>query len=142
MNHLTALADKANYPGTHDKDRYAREVRIELLKVLDTADLSPGEELVLRGCHRLTDRTQPVELTRDRLKVALDLCTTNSLHRWRTDTTFERHGETVTREGALFSSPKVGLELMRRGVITDFDPAVCTCYDQPEAACFAAVHTV
>lgn len=142
MNHLATLADKANYPGTHDKDRYAREVRIELLKALDATDLSPGEELILRGCHRLTDRTQPVEITRDRLKVALDLCAANTRRSWRVDTTFERHGEIVTREGKLFSTPKVGSELLRRGIITDFDPSVCTCYDQPEAACFATVHII
>ena len=141
-NHLTTLGDLANFPGTHDKDRYARMVRYEILRVLDIADLTPGEVLILRGCHRLTDRTEPLETTRSRLKVALDLCSASTGARWRVDGVFQRHGEWVVREAGLFSNPHQGAELLGRGVITGFDPATCTCFDQPEATCFAAVHTV
>lgn len=144
MNHLTRLAELANYPGTHDKDRYAREVRAEIQKVLDIAPLTPSERLILSGCHRLTSRTEPIETTRDRLRIALDLCTAFTPYRWRSGSWVTPQDETTAhwRQGELFSSPGEGMELMSRGVIDGFDPNTCTCQDQPEAICFAAAHTV
>ena len=144
MMYLTPLAELANYPGTHDKDRYAREVRAELLKVLNAATLTPSERLILSGCHRLTSRTESIETTRDRLRIALDLCTAYSPFRWRVGAWIvdPDEGTQRWREGELFSSPGEGLALTSHGIIDGFDPATCTCQDQPEAICFATVHTV
>ena len=144
MMYLTPLTELANYPGTHDKDRYARDVRAELQTVLNAAPLTPSERLILSGCHRLTARTESIETTRDRLRIALDLCTAYSPYRWRSGSWVETHDgdPRYWRQGELFSSPGQGLELMRVGVIDGFDPNTCTCQDQPEAICFAAVHTV
>lgn len=144
MMHLAPLTELAIYPGTHDKDRYAREVRAEIQKVLNAAPLAPSERLILSGCHRLTARTESIETTRDRLRIALDLCTAYSPYRWRKGQAIVRDGELVCewRPARLFSSPREGLELMSLGVIDGFDPNTCTCQDQPEAICFAAVHTV
>lgn len=90
MNHLTSLADLAKYPGTHDKDRYARKVRRELrraLEAIEAPDTPHG--LVLEGCLRLTDRTEPIETTRRRLWLTLDLHSLLTGTRWYTEEDFE-----------------------------------------------------
>lgn len=98
---ISKLADLAKYPGTHDKDRYARNVRAELrntLRTMETRDNPVG--LVVEGCLRLTDRTEPIETTRRRLWVALDLLSVLSGTPWYTEEDFET-------------------ELKRRGVLTE-----------------------
>lgn len=141
---IAHLADLAIYPGTHDKDRYARSVRSAIRSLLEaTAETMPaGPRMVLEGCLRLTSRTEPVETTQTRLRVALDILTTLTGQRWRGEQTFKVDGEWVTRTAGQFSNPVDAANILSRGIITGFDPIACTCHTSPTTVCFAAVHEV
>ena len=138
IHSMRSLAELATYPGTHDKDRYARTVRQELRTAMEEA--APGPLLVLQGVLRLIDRREPVAANQRRLCVALDVITTLTGTGWRGNVQVLVDGDLVLREAPLFSSPATGRELVASGAITDFDPDSCTCSASPEDICFAAVH--
>ena len=137
---LKPLVELASFPGTHDKDRYARTVRQELRTAMEGA--APGPLLVMQGVLRLTDRRDPVADNQHRLCVALDVISSMTGVGWRGDVLVLVDGDLVLRKGSLFSNPSFGQELVDSGIITGFDPANCTCSTLPEALCFAAVHNV
>lgn len=142
---LYTLPQLATFPGTHDRDRYARTVRAELRKVMDEVDndsnASAAVVLVLHGLLRLTDRRESVAQTRERLCVGLDLLATLTGQLWRLDTP-THHQEQPIREAGLFSNPSAGKELVDRGVLIDFDPFTCVCIEQPQNICFSNIHEI
>lgn len=139
---LEPLADLASFPGTHDKDRYARAVRQQIRVVMGGGIHTEGVHLVLNGLLRIIDRRDPVTENQRRLSTALDVISTMTGVGWRKDATLLIDGDAVPRKGSLFSNPAAGQELVGRGVITGFDPANCTCWEWPEEICFAATHNV
>lgn len=137
---IEPLAELATYPGTHDKDRYARAVRKEARVAMQEADQE--EQLVLHGVLRIINRKDSVAENQKRLAVALDTIASMTGVRWRRDVIIDVDGESITRKGSLFSNPATGNYLVERGIIFEFNPDECTCRTQPEAICFAAVHII
>lgn len=138
MNIIT-LAELALFPGTHDKDRYARTIRQELRVAMEGA--SPAPLMVLQGTLRLIDRRDPVPTNQQRLKVALDTICALDNTRWRRDTTITADGEVITRKAHLFANPTLGAELLSKNIVSAIN-TTCMCITHPEAMCFANVHTI